>query len=169
MRSTAVRATPSTRAGRARPVGQTAPAYQAHLADIRLRLRPGNHRGQVLHLVGGDNRVIGFKMHRLRAPRGRALWIDRFAYKERIETDDALAQRHERPDQRDRIAGRRRQSGLAARVRDDRQPPGRMGGQEPDDGNGVAGPLAADHRVHDRVTFAALPPTSRSVGPRGPG
>ena len=84
--------------------------------------------------------------------------IERFADEKRIEPDDALAQRQQGLGKRDGLTGRRRECRLAARVGDDREPPARMCGQEPNDGNGIARRPPADDRVDDRQTLAVDPP-----------
>ena len=43
-------------------------ADQAHLENVRLRSGPGNDGRQVLHLIGGDDRVVCLEVHRLGPP-----------------------------------------------------------------------------------------------------
>ena len=102
---------------------------QADLANIRLRASPGDHRRQVLHLIGGDDRVVCLEVRRLGTPASG-----------RRGSSDSPTKSGSKPttlwpsDSKALASGTgspvsRREGRLAPRVGDDREPSTRMGGQ----------------------------------------
>jgi long-chain-fatty-acid--[acyl-carrier-protein] ligase len=77
---------------------------QVHLAYVVLRAAPGEHGGQVLHLLGGRGRVVGLEVDGLGAMRHGIARVERLADEDRIEADDLVAQGQERSHQLGRFA-----------------------------------------------------------------
>ena len=128
---------------------------QTDFTDVRLRSGPGEDGGEVLHLIGGSDGVVGLEVGRSRPTRHRAFGIELIRRRRadrtrrrsgRVKAKPA-ASADGSPEADERVAFPREWAMTVSR-------PVGCRGKQPDDRDRVAGRPSADDRVDDRQSLA---------------
>ena len=128
--------------------------HEAHLAKVRPRPRPREHRREVLRPIGRERGVVTEEVIDLGAMgRGRTS-VERLADEQRVEADHRLAPIEERFHQGRRLPVRPDQPRLAPAREDDRRAAVRGPRREPDDRHAIPSGNPGHGRMGDRHAVA---------------